>query len=36
MVLLRDVGQVETGFDPFTESVNVDIKIGTRFVPNVS
>jgi hypothetical protein len=35
MVLLRDVGQVETCFRTFGDSVNLDAKIGAGFAPNV-
>ena len=34
MVLLRDVGQVETRSGPFGDSVNHDAKIDARFAPN--
>ena len=33
-VVLHDVGQVETRFDPFGDSFNHDSKIGARFAPN--
>ena len=34
MVLLRDVGHVETRSGPFGDSVNHDAKIDARFAPN--
>jgi len=35
MVLLGVMGQVQTWFGPFGDSVNLDTKIGTEMAPNV-